>query len=729
LSFLTPWVLWGLVATGIPVVIHFFFRSRFRTVEWAAMEFLRQSIEQTNRRLRFQELLLLILRCLMVALVALALARPVWRGVVGGGGDAVDVVLVIDTSLSMAARDGGPTRLDRAKAAARAVLEHLPAHSTAQVITFSDRATLLGPRQPADLDQARQAIDNIVATARGSDLAAGLNLAQTAVRRGSSPQREVYILTDAQGLAFDRQASVVSEAAKKIAEVATVYVGRCGKEVTRNATLIGLAPQTGLPHTGERVGFAALIRNTGREPLRDLSVSLTADGGRQETVPLARLEPGETRAVTLTARWTEPGWRTVTARVRSDEQPGDDRFDRVLRVRDKVRVLVIDGAANPREPERSASYFLLHALAPVKEADRAGYYLQPRLVTPGQATPSLLADSDLCILVNVAVEREAGKPGEVLPGDFAEALYRYVRDGKSLVVFAGDRVNPAAYARAFVDRLPMLPLRPTGLKNFPERAEPGIDRGGFTDPAFAKFRDDETYQTFAQVKTQKLITGESLPAVEGRSPTRVLMRATDGNALIASRGVGAGAVAFVTTSADASWTDLPIWVNANVPIIDALLAHLLLAETDSHNAEAGAGLRWFAPAGDAERPFVLIRPDGERVRLGKPEPIQGRPRVVAADTPLAGIYRIAPADATETRAPPFAVVYDREEAMTPEILTDSAIDERLGSKPIHVTVTDDLSPFAGGERAKREWTPKLLWALLALGIAETLLAWYVGQPK
>src|SRR5438876_9140481 len=108
MPFLGPWFLMGLLGlagAAIPIVLHLFFRSRYRTVAWAAMEFLLTSVEQTSRRLKFQELLLLIMRCALLLLLAFALARPALSLVAGSGGrDAVDAVFVIDTSFSMGAR-------------------------------------------------------------------------------------------------------------------------------------------------------------------------------------------------------------------------------------------------------------------------------------------------------------------------------------------------------------------------------------------------------------------------------------------------------------------------------------------------------------------------------------------------------------------------------------------------------------------------------------------------
>src|SRR5262245_53065411 len=107
MAFLAPYMLLGGLAAAIPIALHFFYRSRYRNVPWAAMKFLLAAVEQTSRRLRFQELLLLLLRVALLILLALALARPIWRGAgQSGRGDAVDAVFIIDRSMSMSARAG-----------------------------------------------------------------------------------------------------------------------------------------------------------------------------------------------------------------------------------------------------------------------------------------------------------------------------------------------------------------------------------------------------------------------------------------------------------------------------------------------------------------------------------------------------------------------------------------------------------------------------------------------
>src|ERR1043166_2120703 len=176
MSFLSPLMLFGAIAASIPVAIHLFFRSRYRTVPWAAMKFLLTAVEQTSRRLRFQELLLLCLRMLLLVMLALAFARPISTIVRGTGrGDSVDAVFVIDTSFSMGAKDGAKTRLQRAQDEAIKIIDELPPHSTVQIVTCAGKTkALVGPSTPPNLDQAKAIIGSLELTHLGTDLAVGV---------------------------------------------------------------------------------------------------------------------------------------------------------------------------------------------------------------------------------------------------------------------------------------------------------------------------------------------------------------------------------------------------------------------------------------------------------------------------------------------------------------------------------------------------------------------------
>ena len=106
MSFLNPIMLAGLSAIAIPIIIHLLNRRKFQKVVWAAMRFLQLSIEKNQRRMEIEDMILLVLRCLLVAMIALALARPTVREAVGAflnGGKSVGVLL-LDTLFTAAGR-------------------------------------------------------------------------------------------------------------------------------------------------------------------------------------------------------------------------------------------------------------------------------------------------------------------------------------------------------------------------------------------------------------------------------------------------------------------------------------------------------------------------------------------------------------------------------------------------------------------------------------------------
>jgi hypothetical protein len=737
MAFLAPYMLWGALAAGIPVVLHFFFRSRYRKVPWAAMQFLLTSIEQTSRRVKFQELLLLLARVALLALIALALARPTSTAGPGSTAEAVDAVLVLDNSYSMDAREGPVTRFERAKEAARTILDHLPPHSTAQVVASSDRASLLGPREPADLDQARRLIDEMKLSHLATDFLPGLNEAAAALQRGQSSNKELYLFSDMQKLGWDQQADAVNRKLQELHNTAGLYLVRCGTRTPRNVGVLGIVPQSGIPHTGERAGFAVLVRNSGAEKVRNLRVSLTVDGqvSQRETQPVEELAPGETRAVTLTARLDKAGLRVLTAAVKNDDLEADNRYDQVIHVRDQVRILVVDGAPNEQEPERAGSFYLMHALLPVPDSARSTYHVQPHLVTARQAVLSLLADRELCILVNSAVQPDERNGQEALSPEFLDALAGFVRRGHGLMIFAGDRVTADPYNRLLYQQEKLLPLKPTGLGHGPVH----LDRNSAGSTFFSLFRTDDYYKGLNAVEVRSRLVGEE-PA-KGDEAAQVVLRYADGRPAIATRRVESGEVMLVTTSADVAWSDWPIAKGMYVPLVDLALNHLLHAGTQSHNQTAGQPLHYHPPERQAGRSFAVVQPDGSRVRLGLPETAGGRPVVTAAETARAGVYRIQLADerkeeqtsasvASDRRerdGVPFAVVPDPRESEDLEALSDAQIDGRLGFRSVHLTAGGDLSAVADTERLNREWTIWVLAAVLGLVLVETGLAWLCGR--
>ncbi len=112
-----------------------------------------------------------------LALVVLALARP--EAVVSVPRVEGTVILAFDVSGSMAATDLAPTRMEAAKAAARAFVERQPATVRIGVVAFSDSGFSI--QVPTDdAVQVTAAIDRL-APERGTAIARGIVTALTTI--------------------------------------------------------------------------------------------------------------------------------------------------------------------------------------------------------------------------------------------------------------------------------------------------------------------------------------------------------------------------------------------------------------------------------------------------------------------------------------------------------------------------------------------------------------------
>jgi len=736
-------MLFGAAAAGIPIALHFFYRSRYRVVPWAAMRFLRNSIEQTSRRLRFQEILLLIARCLILALLALALARPSSSG---SPDDAVDAVLVFDTSLSMSAREGSSNRLDQAKRKALEILRSLPAHSTVQVVTCSDRAVLLGPRAPTHLDRAEEIINELTVDDVAGDLLPGVSEGVTLLERGTSPGRELYVFSDMQASGWDAQSAALDARLNAAGRIAEVHLVRCGERRPRNAAIVGVVPQAALLGAGDRVDFSVRIRNSGSEPLRDLTASLLIEGksedGDTRAVPL--IHPGETVGVLLSGKLPPAGLRTVTATVQADDLPADNRMDLIVRVRDAVRVLVIDGSPDDRDPEKSASYYFAHGLRPVEETPTARWPIVPVVLTPNRAVPAHLDDAEACVLVDVPLGDRTG-----LSDAFMEQLVGFVRGGKALMIFVGPKVSPELYNENMGNRHRLLPAILGKRFKAPDNAPLRFDSASADPHSFLSAFAGDPLSSIARAEVLEIFESK-LPAVEpaptgtAAAPTappsasveqsRVILKFSNGQPAIVSQTIGDGEVILATTTADQRWSDWPLRPTY-LPFVQATAARLLEGtgrNRTQHNVTAGQVVRWSPPGTESGSTYHLRKPDGDYLRLGVPETVAGRPSLRSDRTLKAGLYRMTPsttpppANAATVGMPnvtaaieaPFAVAPDVRDTADLNTLDDSQIRRRLDFDP---QVSTD------GKRREGEWTLWILVFVLLLSFGEATLAWVCGR--
>ena len=128
MQFANPALLAGVALFAVPLVIHLLNRQRHKKRPWAAMEFLLRAYQKTRNRLRNENLLLLLLRCLIPIVLAFAIARPVLQhsATLLGQQGGTHHVFVLDQSYSMGySRDGAQSPFDKGRQLGLRLLERL----------------------------------------------------------------------------------------------------------------------------------------------------------------------------------------------------------------------------------------------------------------------------------------------------------------------------------------------------------------------------------------------------------------------------------------------------------------------------------------------------------------------------------------------------------------------------------------------------------------------------
>lgn len=74
--FQNPGLLWGMLAVAVPIALHFWHQQQARPMPWAMLRWLETPNQPPKRGFRFDNLWLLLLRCLLLITLALLLARP-----------------------------------------------------------------------------------------------------------------------------------------------------------------------------------------------------------------------------------------------------------------------------------------------------------------------------------------------------------------------------------------------------------------------------------------------------------------------------------------------------------------------------------------------------------------------------------------------------------------------------------------------------------------------------
>jgi len=267
-TFINWTMLFGLLALAVPILIHLLNRSRARTVDWGAMRFLLASLTSQNRRILVEEIILLALRCLLVALAVLAVARPflptrssvpwavvlpavlgavVCLGVAGAmwshrrarwallgvvallaalaagasaferwvqelkwasGRGERDVAILLDASLSMTLRVEGRTNFARAIEEARSVIDACRPGDAVSLVLAGPVPHAVVATPTADREELAAALEGLKPIGGTMSVLEALNVAAASLAEGNNASKKIVLITDGQNVGWDVRSEV-----------------------------------------------------------------------------------------------------------------------------------------------------------------------------------------------------------------------------------------------------------------------------------------------------------------------------------------------------------------------------------------------------------------------------------------------------------------------------------------------------------------------------------------
>ncbi|MGC6488443.1 MAG: BatA domain-containing protein [Planctomycetota bacterium] len=753
MQFLNPALLAGTLLFAVPLLIHLLNRQRHKRRPWAAMDFLLRAYQKQRNRLRNENLLLLLLRCLIPVLLALAIARPLLREAVAllSNGGVVHHVFVLDGSYSMGlSEDGAQSPFQRARALVGRALDRFesnPNRNDKVTIVHAGVRPRFLVREDLDVAAARAAwLQTTKPDDAASDLNDALGQVADALAEAKDAATQVYVLTDMQARALGDAAAGDGEATgpeltdtlrdqvERLQateglqlhwiDAGPMSTGSGGRVDNVQLTDLRLVDPTAVQKSPAEV--LATVRNLGASTAT-CEVTLEVDGG-EPMRQVVEVPAGAEAEADFQLTFRAPGKRRVQATLLQDALAADDQRFLTVEVRDRIRVLLVDGR-DGGDPLKSYAYLWRAMLDPDENVLPTFAVEVVDVVTllGGQCAPK---DYDVVVLADV----------ERLNARAASALEDALRAGRGVLCQFGpqcehESFNIHLYA-AGDGPMPfrLLPALGGAPGSSTVRAPSIADR---EHPLLREF-DEDVYREILQAIPIWRWHGVAPDSLQEGASVAVQVTDAERTPLFVSRAFGEGQAVFLTSPIGSEY-DAERWNRLDDPLVAFPLLHgmvkwLALPAADPFAAQVGSSLTCSLDARPEAVEVTRARRDG-RPAAALPAAAQALPGgrfalPTFSDTRFAGFYEYSlTLDRESGKEPatlPFAVNVDPVEG---ELVYPSHAEAKaaLGLERVLDTLPAVAESDEGPDRS--ELGPTLLLLTLLMVLGEAALARFVAARR
>lgn len=719
-TFVHPALLWGLLLAGVPVLIHLINMMRHRRVQWAAMEFLLVSQKKNRTWVLLKQLLLLLTRVAVIALLVLVVAQPLLRNQLGNlfGGKKTHHIVLLDDSFSMSDRWADTDAFTEAKAVAGRIGKEAARQVHPQSFTLlrlSRAGRFSQGTEPDFLEESvnsefpsrlQTALDKLKVSQTATGPHAALEAITQLAGDGNGEYRIVYLISDFR----DRDWTTPNDLRNQLLRLnemgAEIHLVNCVEATRPNLAITGLLPGPGTRAAGVPLFMEVTVTNYGDAPVKEVPVLLTADDQVRPAITIPEIPARKTVKERFPVHFSTAGEHAVTARLESDVVGTDNFRYAVVDFPANLPVLLIDG-----DPEATDARYLSAALAP---GGPVATGIAPRIENPRYLSQNPLDQFQAIYLLNL----------EQLAPSAIDALEKYVQAGGGVGIFLGPRstarfLNESLYR----DGKGLLPVPVSGQAELlVDRLQKAPDIEVTSHPIFAILAGKRN-SFLSTVVVQRYFAVPEDWKPEADAKIEVIAQLRNGDPLAVERSFGEGRVVSFLTTAAPTWNN---WARNNPSFVVAMLElqAFLSRRADAAVRPVGAPLLLSLDPAQYDPAVRFTSPDGQMppiVTSASPG-TGGTLTATLPGTDMSGIYqaRLTRKDGVEdTRR--FAVNVEPEEGDLKTIDGPQLAAHLEGV--VYQYEQASLFRYANGETAGYNLSQSLLYLLVLLLIAEQLLAW------
>ena len=554
MNFLNSTALWGgLAAVGVavPIIIHLLHQRHRRRTDWAAMELLRRALVIRSGQIRLEDLLLLFLRCLVLALVAFALVRPTVEDKTANflaGEQSVGMVIAIDASYSMA-YGKHEKRMDAAMSRVSDILSTARASTSVTIVLLGDQPRTLLRGAKYEEQRINEALKDVQPFPERLNLERSLKEVSSLIEELEASVIECYFVTDAQENDWKDLSNQAKADLDAIGEASNLFLVPVKLFDGENLAVMKFGYSSGSLGPGGTARFTTEIKNFDSQPNGGSVATLLIDGQPESAQRLGTIDAGQTKVVSFFASLDLEGKAKLSVSLSTDTLKQDNFRHTVVEAQKQVRILCVDGEPATSNNENSSEIFWLAKALELKQAGGSGPVSAIR-INWRDLEAETFEDFDIIALANVSkVDQVSGR------------LTEFVSEGGGLMIFAGDLVEAESYNNNLrgqeVNLLPGEIIEPL---SFGEESSTDEATGGFwtlgpiqSGHVLARLAEKIPEEGRNSARFQRYLKVEP-----DANATTILSLSESSQPLLLEKRVGDGTVLMFTTTADRAWSNLAV---------------------------------------------------------------------------------------------------------------------------------------------------------------------------